>query len=484
VGELAAALPLSPAETGVADRLVWQTGPEAGASAEWWTNDATLGRAPESTFVVDDPSVSRRHARLTRTAEGVFLEDLGSGNGTRLDGVPVTERTRLRDGGLVELGSVSFRFETLVTTVTAPKPTRSQETSPRLRRTLLSLVAVTSVAVAGAMAWKLRASSSAVEAATSGVDAAAGDVVARAQALVRQGRWGEARELLSPVWGSGDDPATRERWTLVQAEAGNQRRLEEAEAKLKAGDLAGVDELLAGVPGTSAQADRRDALRHRREALGGADALSPAKAEPAAAPAQRETRPSPAPKPPPARSPRNDAGPALASYLAGDLARARALSADEVFTSRLGALESAWQSGKSLAQSGNAAEAVRQLSTVRRLDAELSQGRASSLGGEASRLFAAQSYQLAAALKSDDDLGRKASRLAEAVEADPQERYRALQTETWTRCRELYQQAYVSRGPAPDEARQWFRTVCKCLPANDERQARACTFAKQLGDVP
>jgi hypothetical protein len=487
VGEKAAVLPLSPAETGVADKLVWQSGPEAGASAEWWTNEATLGRAPESTFVVDDASVSRRHARLTRTSEGVFLEDLGSGNGTRLDGVPVTTRVRLRDGGHVELGGVSFRFETLVTTVTAARPSRASSGAPRLRPVLLGLLALTSVAVAGAAAWKARRPSGPAEVDVAAREVAAqADVVARAQALVRDGRWSEARRLLAPVWANAEDPQTQARWAFVDAEAGHQRRLDEAAAKLKAESLAEVDTLLGEVPDGSAQVDRRDALRRERAQRSTPPPVAEVRPESIhpTTTTKSETRREPI-RPAPAKATRvAEAGGALAAYLAGDTARAQQLSTETAFTGRVKALETAWQAGRSLAHAGNAAEAVRQLAVARRLDAEISQGRPGIIGPEAARLFAAQSFAVASALRSDDDLGRKAMRLADAVEADPQERYRSAQSETWARCRELYQQAYVSRGPAPDEARQWFRTVCKCLPAGDEKQARACAFAKQLGEAP
>ncbi len=491
MAEKSAPLPLSPAETGVADRLVWRNGPHAGAVTEWWTNEATLGRAPESTFIVDDPSVSRRHARLARTPEGVFLEDLGSGNGTRLNGAAVTERTRLRDGGLVEVGGVSFVFETLVTTVTAARPERAEESGGRLRHRLLVALAALVALVLGGLLWKGRTPApDDVEAQAGGTDSLQGaaDPVRQAEELVRRGRWTQAEALLAPVWASADDAATKTRWAFVRAEAGHQRRLDEAATKLKAEDLGGVDALLALVPDDSAQAGRRDELSRARDEAG--RAKTPSVDPHPAAPSSplrvgSETKAEARPRPVPAKSASSDeTDPARAAWLAGDTVRALQLSTDEGFSARVRAFDAAWQAGKAQAQGGNSAEAVRQLATARRLAAELSQGRPAPLGTEADRLFAAQSFQLASSMKADEELGRKAVRLSEAVDADPQERYRAAQAETWTRCRELYQQAYVARGPAPDEARQWFRTVCKCLPPSDEKQGRACTYAKQLGDAP
>jgi hypothetical protein len=476
---------LSPAETGVADRLVWKSGPEAGSATEWWTNEATLGRAPGNTFIVDDPSVSRRHAVLTRTAEGVFIEDLGSGNGTKVDGVKIEGLTRLRDGGQVMLGSVSFVFETLVTTVTAPKPKGTSSGARALRKRLLAALAVVTAVVAGAAARMVRAPAAAT-ADDAGSRDDGPDPVWRAEALAREGRWAEAAELLSPAWSGAGDAATKERWSFVQREAGHQRKLDEAAAQLKAGTLSGIEELLSAVPDISPQAARRDALRRALGDGGRAPVqIAAARPEPSAPTKVAPEAKSPAPsRPAPPKTARVDAGPALSAWLAGDTARALQLSTDEALSARLRAFDAAWQGARSQVQGGNTAEAVRQLANVRRLAGELSQGRPSALGTEASRLFAAQSFQLTTTMKSDEELARKAARLSDAVDADPQERYRAAQAETWARCRDLYQQAYVARGPAPDEARPWFKTVCKCLPTSDEKQARACAFAKQLGDAP
>jgi signal transduction histidine kinase/ActR/RegA family two-component response regulator len=53
---------------------------------------ATLGRSPDATIMLDDPEVSRQHARLTRTTAGFELEDLRSRNGTFVNGTRITKR--------------------------------------------------------------------------------------------------------------------------------------------------------------------------------------------------------------------------------------------------------------------------------------------------------------------------------------------------------------------------------------------------------
>jgi putative peptide zinc metalloprotease protein len=72
----------------------------------------TLGRSPDATVVLHDPSVSRLHARI-RLRDGAepVVEDAGSSYGTFVDGVRVTRPTRLRDGARIRLGDSELIVE-------------------------------------------------------------------------------------------------------------------------------------------------------------------------------------------------------------------------------------------------------------------------------------------------------------------------------------------------------------------------------------
>src|SRR5438477_12191642 len=70
----------------------------------------TIGRAPDNMIVIDDPSVSGRHAQLRLAGEVYRLKDLESTNGTRVNGVPVTE-TALRFDDRIRFGAVDALFE-------------------------------------------------------------------------------------------------------------------------------------------------------------------------------------------------------------------------------------------------------------------------------------------------------------------------------------------------------------------------------------
>ena len=70
-----------------------------------------IGRHPVlSDFVLADPSVSRRHARIGRDGEVLYLEDLNSLNGTLVDGQPAApfDPMPIRAGQVIEVGGVAL----------------------------------------------------------------------------------------------------------------------------------------------------------------------------------------------------------------------------------------------------------------------------------------------------------------------------------------------------------------------------------------
>ena len=73
-------------------------------------NRAVVGRSSEADVVIEDDTVSRRHALLWTESGSPHVRDLGSTNGTRVDGDPVTTAT-ITAGAVLSFGSVSFRFE-------------------------------------------------------------------------------------------------------------------------------------------------------------------------------------------------------------------------------------------------------------------------------------------------------------------------------------------------------------------------------------
>ena len=111
------------------------TGPNAGPRRPL-TDHAILlvGRGEDCDLRLNDPSVSRVHARITLLDGRVYLEDAGSRWGTLVNGV-ATEAKELAPGDRVEIGDTQLRLETdspLVTTI-APIHRRIRNTLPTPR---------------------------------------------------------------------------------------------------------------------------------------------------------------------------------------------------------------------------------------------------------------------------------------------------------------------------------------------------------------
>jgi len=70
----------------------------------------TIGRAPGNTILLDHASVSSYHARLAFAAGNWLLEDLGSRNGTRVNGVELHEPLAVTLGDRLQFGGIGFRL--------------------------------------------------------------------------------------------------------------------------------------------------------------------------------------------------------------------------------------------------------------------------------------------------------------------------------------------------------------------------------------
>jgi DNA-binding winged helix-turn-helix (wHTH) protein len=69
-----------------------------------------LGRSGDAAILVDDAGVSRHHARITIGAQSATLEDLGSKNGTVLNGAAIEGPIELIDGAVIVLGATVLKF--------------------------------------------------------------------------------------------------------------------------------------------------------------------------------------------------------------------------------------------------------------------------------------------------------------------------------------------------------------------------------------
>lgn len=99
--------------------------PDGGSSTHELTEDViTIGRIEENLIEIPDISVSSRHAQLAKDDGDYVLRDLGSTNGTRLNGreLPEGEDVKLSDGDKVAFGKVKVLYNSEVPAASRPLP--------------------------------------------------------------------------------------------------------------------------------------------------------------------------------------------------------------------------------------------------------------------------------------------------------------------------------------------------------------------------
>lgn len=90
--------------------LVMTKGPRAGREFRLNPDETTLGRAAENDIILDDPTVSRYHAKVRQEEEDFYLYDLAATNPTLVNGQSI-HRHLLREGDQVEIGEMVFVFK-------------------------------------------------------------------------------------------------------------------------------------------------------------------------------------------------------------------------------------------------------------------------------------------------------------------------------------------------------------------------------------
>jgi hypothetical protein len=130
--------------------LVGLSGPMAGRSFPLGTVPLTIGRSPESTIsLYTDAAVSRNHAQIYVHSGSAFIADVGSSNGTVVNGLRLTTPMQLSDGDVITIGPHSFRVQASieVARLTSNPPARTS-TCPQCRGSqVISLHAVTAAGI-------------------------------------------------------------------------------------------------------------------------------------------------------------------------------------------------------------------------------------------------------------------------------------------------------------------------------------------------
>ena len=95
-------------------QLVMRNGPNPGATYSLDSEIMTIGRDPSNTIPVNDPEISRQHARLYTQGGKIVIEDNGSTNGTLIDGNRIAGPHVLKSAEMISLGEdIVFLFEAI-----------------------------------------------------------------------------------------------------------------------------------------------------------------------------------------------------------------------------------------------------------------------------------------------------------------------------------------------------------------------------------
>jgi pSer/pThr/pTyr-binding forkhead associated (FHA) protein len=89
--------------------LTIETGPDAGHAHRASDHAVRLGRSPDNDVILRDPATSGHHARLERRGDQFWIVDLGSTNGTMVNGESVQEK-QLNNGDRLTIGQNALHF--------------------------------------------------------------------------------------------------------------------------------------------------------------------------------------------------------------------------------------------------------------------------------------------------------------------------------------------------------------------------------------
>ncbi|MFE2541234.1 FHA domain-containing protein [Actinacidiphila glaucinigra] len=111
-----------PGHSAAPPQLIVTTGPDAGRAYAVPAGYCEIGRLAGSAIRLDAEGVSRRHAAMNRAGSHVVLSDLGSTNGTYLNGTLLDAPRPLRDGDLLRIGHVELRLSVAAARQGRPDP--------------------------------------------------------------------------------------------------------------------------------------------------------------------------------------------------------------------------------------------------------------------------------------------------------------------------------------------------------------------------
>jgi tetratricopeptide (TPR) repeat protein len=265
-------------------KLVVSGGPKAGEEFNLEDGEYVVGRSADNPICIADSSVSRKHIMLRRVGSGWTVSDLGSGNGTLVNGEPITDETVLANGDVITMGDTEVTFSdmanaTMMVDITAgaararpapggaagrppPRPERVRparggaavkqvdpEAARRKKLIIGAVVGVLVLAGAGLVALKMQQKSKEeADRIASGQLAREREELAavfqEAKNHIREGRWTEAKTLLVGLQERAPEMGLQDYLTRVEKEIPNQEYVNAAQAAIKERKLGAAKESL------------------------------------------------------------------------------------------------------------------------------------------------------------------------------------------------------------------------------------------------
>ncbi|HEX8441269.1 FHA domain-containing protein [Archangium sp.] len=336
--------------------LYVERGPGAGQLQPLKQGVLVLGRASSSDLRLQHPSISRRHAQLTRRGDQLSLKDLGSQNGTFVNRVRLTGEVELHAGDEVALGNALLRVRGPGATPEPPRAAPSRTPSSLRVGMSARRVVLLSVAMGALLAVFLTL------------------------ALVRLMR-GKAEPASAPV-AEWQAPPVEVAAPVPETPSADLAAPEEAPDPVPNPEPAAEplpEEQLRAAPQTrplSAQAIANKAGAKREQAPREIPARPKATGNRSALTTGKAAASSPAPSASPVVNKEAETE-ARTRYEAGDVGTALAIARGahlDALSDRLVRFQAAWAAGSAALEAGDASTALQQLALARELDQELSQG--------------------------------------------------------------------------------------------------------------
>ncbi len=117
-------------------KLVVLAGAKRGATIPLKKDKFVIGRSSQCTLRTGSESISRHHCAILKSSEGHVIRDLGSRNGTLVNGEKITEDVFLQHGDTITIGSLEFRFE-LSNDIDRSKKPKVQNVADAVSRTAI-----------------------------------------------------------------------------------------------------------------------------------------------------------------------------------------------------------------------------------------------------------------------------------------------------------------------------------------------------------